>query len=41
MVKKGKKYKCASCGLVVTVDKPCDCATCDVTCCGAPLKEVK
>jgi len=41
MVKKGKKYKCETCGLVVTVDKDCGCAECDLICCGAPLKEVK
>jgi len=41
VVKKGKKYKCETCGLVVVVDKDCGCAECDLICCGVPLKEVK
>jgi hypothetical protein len=37
--KKGKKYTCRLCGLVVTVDKECGCVdTCDIVCCGEKMK---
>lgn len=39
--KKGTKYKCIECGLVVVVDDPCGCPTCELVCCGVPMKEVK
>jgi hypothetical protein len=39
--KKGEKYKCEECGLVVLVEDPCGCEDCDIICCGAPLKQVK
>jgi hypothetical protein len=39
--KKGEKYKCEECGLVVVVEDPCGCEPCDLICCGAPLKPVK
>ncbi len=40
---KGKKvqYYCSECGLVVTIDKPCTCTSCDLICCGKPLKRKK
>jgi hypothetical protein len=41
MAKKGAKYKCDKCGLVVVVDDPCGCSMCDLICCGEPMKEVK
>ncbi|MEM2102939.1 MAG: hypothetical protein QXM22_05445 [Candidatus Bathyarchaeia archaeon] len=41
MAKKGSKYKCEECGVVVVVDNPCACAPCDLICCGVPMKEVK
>jgi len=41
MAKKGAKYKCEECGVVVVVDEPCGCALCDLICCGVPMKEVK
>jgi hypothetical protein len=41
MAKKGTKYKCEECGLVVVVDNPCACAPCDLICCDVPMKEVK
>jgi len=41
MAKKGSKYKCEECGVVVVVDNPCTCAPCDLICCGVPMKEVK
>jgi hypothetical protein len=39
--KKGDKYKCEECGLVVLIEDPCGCDTCDVICCGAPMKPVQ
>jgi hypothetical protein len=41
MARKGSKYECEKCGIVVTVDKNCNCVACDLMCCGAPMKEVK
>ena len=41
MVKKGTKYECGECGIVVVVDDPCGCEACDLICCGVPMKEVK
>jgi len=38
--KKGDKYKCEDCGLVVLVEDPCGCETCDIVCCGMPMKPV-
>lgn len=40
--KKGNKYTCQECGLVVTIDKPCGCVEeCDIICCGQPMKPKK
>ncbi len=39
--KKGEKYKCEECGLVVIVDDACGCSACDLMCCGEPMKPVK
>jgi len=41
LVKKGTKYRCEECGLVVVVDEPCGCGTCGLVCCDVPMKEVK
>ena len=41
MAKKGAKYKCGTCGVVMVVDKACGCTACDVICCGTPMEEVK
>ena len=41
MAKKGEKYKCEECGLVVMVADPCGCSPCDLICCGVPMKPVK
>jgi len=38
--KKGDKYKCEDCGLVVLVDDPCGCEPVELVCCGAPMKPV-
>ncbi len=35
---KGAKYSCRVCGMVVTVDAVCNCASvCDLICCSAPM----
>jgi hypothetical protein len=39
--KKGEKYKCEECGLVVLVEDPCACEPCDIVCCNVPMKPVK
>jgi hypothetical protein len=41
MAKKGEKYRCSECGLVVMVDNTCGCSECDIVCCGEPMKPVK
>ena len=39
--KKGDKYQCEDCGLVLMVDEPCGCEPCEIVCCGTPMKPVK
>ncbi|MCW4046943.1 MAG: hypothetical protein NWE99_05200 [Candidatus Bathyarchaeota archaeon] len=39
--KKGEKYKCEECGLIILVEDPCGCEECDIICCGEPMKPVK
>ncbi|MCW4054610.1 MAG: hypothetical protein NWE84_06805 [Candidatus Bathyarchaeota archaeon] len=41
MAKKGEKYKCQACGLIVVVDDPCGCQAIELVCCEAPMKSVK
>jgi hypothetical protein len=42
MAKKGTKYKCEECGLIMVVDEPCGCEpACVPVCCETPMKEVK
>jgi hypothetical protein len=41
-MKKGDKYRCSVCGMVVTVDNLCGCEdVCDIICCGEPMKAKK
>jgi hypothetical protein len=41
-MKKGSKFACSTCGLVVSVDEVCGCVeACDIVCCGAPMKPKK
>ena len=35
--KRGDKFGCAECGLVVVVDEECGCAAADILCCGEPM----
>lgn len=38
-VKKGSKYICGECGVVLVVDEACGCVDmCDLICCGKQLK---
>jgi len=38
--KKGDKYQCEDCGLVLMVDEPCGCEPCEIVCCGTAMKTV-
>ena len=40
MAKKGDKYQCDECGVVMVVEDPCGCSPCDVVCCSVPMKQV-
>jgi hypothetical protein len=41
-MKKGSKYACSACGLVVSVDEVCGCVdACEIICCGKPMKTKK
>ncbi|NLT23306.1 MAG: hypothetical protein GXX82_09685 [Syntrophorhabdus sp.] len=40
--KKGTRYSCGVCGLVVSVDTVCDCVElCDLVCCSKPMQVLK
>ena len=39
--KKGEKYECEECGLVIVVEDPCGCEPCDLICCSVPMKPAK
>jgi len=41
VAKKGVRYRCNTCGVVMMVDKACGCTPCDLICCGAAMEEVK
>ena len=41
MAKKGEKYKCDECGLIVVVADSCGCETVELICCEVPMKPVK
>lgn len=36
--KKGAKYVCAACGMMVAVAKECGCNPCDISCCGKDMR---
>jgi len=41
-MKKGTKYACSVCGMIVSVDTVCGCAgVCDLICCGKEMKVKK
>ncbi len=35
--KKGDRYVCDECGMVVWVDEPCTCDACGIVCCDVPM----
>jgi hypothetical protein len=39
--KKGEKYECGECGLVVVVEDECGCDECEIICCETPMKKVR
>ena len=39
--KKGEKYKCEECGLIVVVEDPCGCEVVELMCCEKLMKPVK
>ena len=41
LAKKGEKYKCEECGLIVVVEDPCGCEEVELICCETPMKPVK
>jgi hypothetical protein len=42
LAKKGEKYKCEECGLIVVVeDNPCGREAIELLCCKVPMKPVK
>ena len=41
MAKKGEKYKCKECGLVIVIEDPCGCEEGELICCEAPMKPAK
>jgi hypothetical protein len=41
LAKKGEKYKCENCGLVIVGEDPCGCEAIELLCCEVPMKPVK
>ncbi len=39
--KKGERYECEECGMIVVVEDECGCDECDIVCCETPMKKVK
>ncbi|MGF7118999.1 desulfoferrodoxin [Methanobacterium oryzae] len=37
--KKGERYKCEECGMVVVVEEECGCEDCAIVCCERPMKK--
>ncbi len=35
--KEGDLYRCEECGMVVAVEDPCGCSTCELICCDVPM----
>jgi len=38
--KKGDRYECDECGLVILVENPCTCESCEIVCCGEPMNSI-
>jgi hypothetical protein len=41
LAKKGEKFECEECGLVVVIEDPCGCEEVELICCEAPMKPAK
>jgi hypothetical protein len=41
LAKKGEKFECEECGLVVVIEDPCGCEEVELICCKAPMKPTK
>jgi hypothetical protein len=41
MAKKGDKFRCIDCGIVIEISEPCDCEVCDLICCDVPMVFVR
>lgn len=41
VIEKGEKYKCEACGMVISVEEPCECEVCNVTCCEKAMQKVE
>ena len=39
--KKGERYICEECGMVVLVEDACGCEECEMVCCNVPMVPVK
>jgi hypothetical protein len=39
--KKGEKYTCDDCGLIIVVEEDCNCSECDIVCCEKPMKKLE
>jgi hypothetical protein len=37
IAKEGDLYRCEECGMVVSVEDPCGCASCELICCDVPM----
>jgi len=38
--KKGERYKCEACGMVMVVEEPCECDECVIICCQQPMNKL-
>jgi len=38
-VKEGDFYGCKECGMVVCIEDPCGCSSCEIICCDEPMKK--
>jgi hypothetical protein len=41
-IKKGNRFECSVCGVVVSINEICGCVdTCDIICCGKQMRKKK
>ena len=41
LVKRGDKFRCMDCGIIIEISELCDCEMCDLICCDLPMVFVK